>query len=353
MAVAAPTLGRDAVEAIDSSAQTDVVLALGAQLRDAMRRVDAAELAPLDPRNCLIVAGMGGSAVGGRLAVGALGTRARRPVLVADGYRLPPWADDGALVLCSSYSGETAETLACYDDARRRGSALLVASTGGALAARALNDGVPVIWLPVGMQPRAALGYSLVCALEAAALAGAAPSLRGELEIAAAVVDHLSAEWGPEGPDDGEAKTLARRLDGTVPVIVGAGLTAPVAYRWKCQLNENAKVPAFCSVLPEADHNEVCGWAASRTLGDFSAVFLDDHYAPRAVRRRMALTAQLACAGARVSVQVRAFGEKPLERLLSLVLLGDLVSLYIAVLREVDPVEIEAIARLKSALMAR
>ena len=116
-------------------------------------------------------------------------------------------------------------------------------------------------------------------------------------------------------------------------MIAGAGLTAPVAYRWKCQINENAKLPAFASALPEADHNEICGWAAARELGPFSAVLLEDPDAhPRDVLR-IELTAALASAGARVVERVPARGETPLERLVSLVLLGDLVSLYLAVLR--------------------
>ncbi len=151
-----------------------------------------------------------------------------------------------------------------------------MATTGGPLAERARRDGVPVIPMPGGFQPRAAIGYSLVSALEAAALAGAAPSLRDEIEAAAVLAETLVAEWGPDGGEDGEAKTLARALHGTVPVIVGAELAAAAAYRWKCQFNENAALPAFASVLPEADHNEVVGWAAARDLGRFSYVSLED-----------------------------------------------------------------------------
>ena len=180
------------------------------------------------------------------------------------------------LVLCSSYSGATEETLAAYDDALERGAPRLVATTGGPLAERARRDRVPVIPLPGGFQPRAAVGYSFVSALEAAAAAGAAPSVRDEVEAGAALAETLAAEWGPGGPEDGEAKALARRLHGTIPVIAGADLAAAAAYRWKCQINENADWPAFSAALPEADHNELCGWAASAGVGPFSAVFLED-----------------------------------------------------------------------------
>jgi glucose/mannose-6-phosphate isomerase len=347
------TLNAEAVAAVDSTGQAAEICDLGIHLRDALWRVDSAGLAGLEAPGGLVVAGMGGSAVGGLLARGALHDRLRRPLLVADGYELPSWVGEDALVLCSSYSGATAETLACYDTAREVGAKIVVATTGGPLAERARGDRVPVVPLPGGFQPRAAVGYSLVAALEAAALAGSGPSLRDDVEAAASLVEGLAAEWGPDSGADSEAKALARRLEGTVPVVMGTGLTAPAAYRWKCQLNENAKLPAFWSVLPEADHNEICGWASAPELGAFSAVVLEDPAADPRMARRTGLTAELAGAGARVVERVSARGETALERLVSLVLLGDLVSLYLAVLRGVDPVAIEAIDTLKRQLAGR
>ena len=343
-------LGWDAIARVDSTAQAAAMLDLGAHLRDALLRVNGARLQAVSAPGGLVVAGMGGSAVGARLAVGALGERARRPLTVADSYALPPWVGPSTLVLCSSYSGETEEALSCYDKARKRAATIVVATTGGTLAACARRDDIPVIPLPGGFQPRAAVAYSLVSVLAAASMAGVGPSLRGEVTAAADLLEALSAEWGPDGREDGDAKMLARRLHGTVPVITGAELTAPVAYRWKCQLNENAKLPSFWSVLPEVDHNEVCGWAAAGGLGAFSAVFLEDTGGHPRVVRRIELTAGLAASGARTVQRVAARGSGRIERLMSLVLLGDLVSLYLAVLRNVDPVEIEAISTLKAAL---
>jgi glucose/mannose-6-phosphate isomerase len=343
-------LDRAAVAAVDSTGQADEILDLAEHLRDALWRVESAAIAPADAPGGLIVAGMGGSAVGGRLAAGAIGGRLRRPMVVADGYALPGWAGPDTVVLCSSYSGFTEETLAAYDDAAARDARRLVATTGGALAERARRDGVPVIPMPGGFQPRAAVGYSLVAALEAAALCGAAPSLREEVEAAAELAERLAPEWGPDGPEDGEAKALARRLHGTVPVIAGAELAAAAAYRWKCQINENAGLPAFASVLPELDHNEVVGWRAADGL---SAVFLDDPGAHPRNRLRVELTAEQAAAGAAVVERVPARGETPTERLVSLVLLGDLVSVYLAVLRGEDPVSIPPIDALKAALAER
>jgi glucose/mannose-6-phosphate isomerase len=339
-----------ACRAVDSTDQFGETLGLADHLRDALWRVDSANIAPVDAHGGLIVAGMGGSSVGGRLAAGALGPRLRRPLALAMGYDIPSWIGRETLVLCSSYSGDTEETVATYDAAKEAGAPRIVATTGGALAERARADGVPVVPFPGGFQPRAAVGYSLVTALEAAALCGAAPSLRGEVERAAALAAELAREWGPDGAEDGDAKRIARALHGTIPVITGAGLTASVAYRWKCQINENAEIPAFASKLPEHDHNEIVGWAgAERRL---SAVFLDDPQAEERVVRRVDVTAEIAADGAALVERVSARGESRLERLVSLVLLGDLVSLYMAVLRGVDPVSVHAIEALKERLAA-
>jgi glucose/mannose-6-phosphate isomerase len=351
--MAATALDAAAVAAVDPTGQAGEITDLPTHLRDALWRVDSAGIVPVDAPGGLIVAGMGGSAVGGRLAAGALGTRLKRPMVIADNYRLPAWAGPQTLVLCSSYSGATEETLAAYDDALERGAPRIVATTGGQLAERARRDGVPVIPLPGGFQPRAAVGYSLVSALEAAAAAGAAPSVRDEVEAAAALAETLAAEWGPAGPEDGEAKALARALHGTVPVIAGADVAAAAAYRWKCQINENADWPAFVATLPEADHNEIVGWAASAGLGPFSAVFLEEPGAHPRNLLRSELTSGLAAPGARTVERVTARGGTPLERLVSLVLLGDLVSLYMAVLRGVDPQPVDILGELKGALAAR
>ena len=194
----------------------------------------------------LVVAGMGGSAIGGALARAALGDHASRPIFVTRAYGLPTWTTPDTMVLCASYSGNTEETLACYESAGALGAKRTVVTTGGRLAEMARADGVPVIPLPGGFQPRAAVAYMIVAALEVAALCGAGPRLTSEIDVAASHTEQLVAEWGPDAAEDSLAKEIARGLLGTTPVIAGAGLTTPIAYRWKTQINENAKQPCFC-----------------------------------------------------------------------------------------------------------
>jgi glucose/mannose-6-phosphate isomerase len=347
----APKLSRDAVAEVDASGQLRDILGMPDHLRDALWRVESAGLAPWDSPGGLVVAGMGGSSIGGALASAVLGDRASRPIALARDYGLPSWTTPDTTVLCSSYSGDTEETLAAYDAARALGAHTIVATTGGKLADEARADGVPVIPIPGGFQPRAAVAYSLVVAIEVAGLCGAGERLHAEVDVAAAHAEELVGRWGPDGEEDSLAKTLARGLRGTIPQITGAGLTTPVAYRWKTQINENAKLPAFASELPELDHNEIAGWDGARSLGPFSAVFLDDSDLHPRVRQRIELTRGLIASRGAPTFRVETIGETRLARLVSAVLLGDLVSFYLAVLRGVDPAPVEVIESLKAALV--
>ncbi len=346
------TLSRDAIGALDPSGQVNDILDLPEHLRDALWRVESARVAPQDSPGGLVVAGMGGSAIGGVLAVAVLGDRASRPIFTSRDYALPTWTTPDTTVLCASYSGDTEETLAAYDAAGALGARRIVCSSGGRLAALAREDGIPVIPLPGAYQPRAAVGYALVVALEVAALAGVAEQIHTEIDVAAAHAEQLVADWGPDAPEDSLAKSLARSLHGTIPSIAGAGLTAAIAYRWKTQINENAKLPCFAAELPELDHNDIVGWEGAAELGRFSTVFLDDSDLHPRVRTRIELTRRLIEPASAGAYRVQTVGETRMERLVSLVLLGDLVSLYLAILRGVDPAAIAVLERLKATLAA-
>src|SRR6201999_3400910 len=199
---ATSSLSAEAIAAVDPTHQFGDVQGLPEHLRDAQWRVESANLSPQDSPGGLVVAGMGGSAVGGMLALAALGDRASRPIVVARDYCLPAWTTPETTVLCSSYSGATEETLAAYEAAGALGARRVVCTTGGALAEAARADGVPVVPLPGGFQPRAAVGYSLVVALEVAALAGVADRFHTEIDVAASRAADLVERWGPDSPED-------------------------------------------------------------------------------------------------------------------------------------------------------
>ncbi|MGE5280733.1 MAG: bifunctional phosphoglucose/phosphomannose isomerase [Chloroflexota bacterium] len=318
----------------------DDVLAIPDHLRDALWRVESARLEPAEAAG-LMVCGMGGSAIGGDLAAAALGDRLTGPLVTVRSYGLPSWATPEWTVLCSSYSGDTEETLACFEASEALGARRVVAATGGALVEGARAAGVPVIGLPGLLPvPRTAVAYTLVCALEVAALAGIAPRIHTEIDAAAAFLEEQVADlqrW---------ASQIAPRLDAAPSVVIGADLTVPAARRWKTQINENAKMAAFFSEIPETDHNEICGWEGE----DLVAILLEDSDQHPRVRRRFDLTAEaIEKAGIHV-VRVQTAGETRVARLLWATMLGDLVSLELANARGVDPLPTRALDDFKAAL---
>ncbi len=346
------TLDRPAIEEVDLADQLTDVLALPEHLRDAQWKVESADLREWDSPGGLVVAGMGDAGVGGALARAVLGDQASRPILSSRAYGLPAWTTPDTTVLCASYSGDSEETLAAYDAAGALGAKRVVVTAGGELAELARADGVPVIPIAGGYTARAAVAYTTVATLHVAAMCGAAPRMASEVDVAADHLEALVVAWGPDGADDSPAKSLARELHGTIPVIVGAGLTTPIAYRWKTQLNQNVKIPAFAHELPEFDHNELVGWTGAADYGRFAAIFLDDADTHPRVKERIALTRVLVAPQAAVTHVVDSRGTTAIERVFSLVLLGDLLSIYLSVLRGVDPTPGELATRLKDGLAA-
>jgi glucose/mannose-6-phosphate isomerase len=196
--------------------------------------------------------------------------------------------------------------------------------------------------MPAGLQPRAAVGYTFTIAAEVAAAVGVGPTIRMEIDSSAA---HLEA-----ARDSllNRAAELADAVSGSVPLVYGCGLTAPVAYRWKCQINENAKLPCFDHVLPELDHNEIVGWAGADAA--YSAIFLEDEDQPPREHQRAELTAELIAPNAKSVIRLHTEGETRTERLLWAVMLGDLLSLELAARGGVDPTPVAVIERLKDQL---
>jgi glucose/mannose-6-phosphate isomerase len=319
------------------------ILAIPDHLRDALWRVESARLAPGDSPG-LLVCGMGGSAIGGDLAAAVLDDRLSAPLLTVRSYELPSWTSGEWTVLCSSYSGDTEETLACFAAAEALGARRIVASTGGALVDVARKAGDPVIGLPGLLPaPRTAVAYMLVCALEVAAARGIAPRIAEEVEAAATFLEthrddlrHRAAE-------------IAATLGDRIAVVYGAGPTIAAARRWKAQVNENAKLPAFHSELSEANHNEICIWEAASAVR-LAAVLLEDRDQHPRERLRFELTAAEVERTGAPAIRIETSGESRTERLLWAVMLGDLVSLELAAMRQVEPLPVEAIDRLKAVL---
>ncbi len=298
------------------------------------------------PPRALLALGMGGSAAAGDLVQGLCHEAAAFPVQVVRGYTVPAWVGPETLVVASSYSGQTEETLAALEGARRREARVVVLTSGGALGEWARRDGLPWVRLPSGYPPRAALAFLLMPLVVLLDRWGAVPGGPAAREEAVRVVAALGGELAPEVPAaENPAKTLAAALAGHLPVVYGTDLTGPVAYRWRTQLEENAKVLALSGVLPEMNHNAIEAWDGDARSARAVVILRDAGEHPR-VARRARLTRELL--GARAPVrEVWARGEGRLARLLSLVLHGDWTSYYLALLRGVDPWAVEALEAFK------
>jgi glucose/mannose-6-phosphate isomerase len=345
--LSADPLSPDALAAADPQGMLGDVLGQPHQIEDALWRVEAAGIGR-EERRAVFVCGMGGSAIGGDLAAAAIGDRASAPITTVRGYELPRWAGADTLVVCASYSGGTEETLHCFEQAGQAGAPRVAVTTGGQLATAAREAGVPIVGIPSGMQPRAAVVYMTIASLECAALAGIAPSLRGEIEEAAQLLAQLALDWGPDAPGEPEPKRLAQALRGRIPVVYGGRLTGPVARRWRSQLNENAKVPAFFGDLPEAHHNEVVGWP--HTDAPLTAVLLESPGEHDRMGARFDVTELVAREAGLEVERIRSRGEASVARVMSLVMLGDLVSVYLGVLGGHDPTPVDTIEDLKRRL---
>jgi glucose/mannose-6-phosphate isomerase len=320
----------------------DLIAELPAQLRWAA----AVEVPPLPSAAEGLVLGMGGSGFAGDVAAAFAEGQGRR-VAVHKGYGLPGWAGLARpAVVAVSHSGNTEETLSGVTAAQSVGLPLVVTATGGHLQAMAADGGIPFVPIPPGPQPRAAAGYLAGAALRLLEGFGVLSGTRPALEEAAAVVESLL-----QGPAHEVAAEVSAALAGRVAVVYGAGpISAAAAGRWKTQINENGKSPAWSSVFPELDHNEIVGWGAHPALADhIGVVFLEDPDEHPRVRLRADLTAEL-MTGVRIAGRVGSRGAGPLARLFSLVVVGDLVSVSLAEQAGVDPVPVAVITELKKRL---
>ena len=314
----------------------EVLAAFAAQCR-AAQALAADPPVPRERPALVVVAGMGGSAAAGDLLAACAAERLDVPVLVHRGYGLPAAAGKQALVIASSYSGETAEVLSSVDAALSRGAAVAAITSGGRLAELAGARRLPLVRLPAGLMPRMALGYLFLPAARILAALGLPVATDAELGEAVEVLQALADELRPERPAAAnEAKRLAQALHGRMPAIYGGPTTGPAAYRWKTDLEENAKVMALAGTLPEMNHNEIEAWRAPAAQALHLTLLRDDGEPPEIARRFAVLRDLVAPAAGGVS-ECRARGAGRTARLLSLVYVGMWVSYYLALARGVDP----------------
>ena len=340
-----------ALARIDAGGMLGLVGRFGAMAADGWRAGNLT-LQRVRP-SAVVVAGMGGSGIGGQLLRSLVAPHCPVPVVPVASSTLPAFAGRGSLVFACSYSGSTEETLAAFESARDRGASIVAITSGGPLAERARTLGHPVVALPAGQPPRSALPYQLLAMLRVMSDLGLAQFDEGQVSEAIQVMSRLAVAWGPAAaPAANLAKQLARRLADALPVIYAATTDlAPVAYRWKTQVNEHAKTFAVWNAFPELSHNETVGWVRVPGSGTRPAVvILRDRDDGDRTAGEIEATRALAFSGAKSIDEVWSEGEGYLARMLSLVVLGDFTSVYLACLAGIDPTPIDVITAVKRRL---
>jgi glucose/mannose-6-phosphate isomerase len=299
-----------------------------------------------------IILGMGGSAIGGELVRRLTLLENRLPVWVHQDYHLPPFLDRNTLLIASSYSGNTEETLSSFAESLKIPSKKLVLTRGGKLKELAEKEGIPVFLIDYEAPPRAAFPHSFFSLLGIFHKLGLLENKSADLKEAMQVLNKLPTELIENTPlISNPAKRLATKLSGKLAVIYGAGILSEVAQRWKTQLNENSKAWAFYEVFPELNHNAIVGYEfPPETRERILVVLLHSSLFHPRISIRYRLTVEILTKAGVGYELVEAMGESPLAHMMSLVLLGDYVSFYLAILNSIDPTPVAAIDYLKSRL---
>jgi glucose/mannose-6-phosphate isomerase len=345
----------DDVRAIERVDRHDARQVLG-QFPEQCRRARSLRASPPPPATArprvVVMVGMGGSAAGADLLAACATESCEVPILVHRGYGLPAAAGHEALVVASSYSGDTAEVLSAVEVALARRVPTIAITSGGALGALATAHALPTVILPSGLMPRMALGYLVLPALATLAACGMPIASEADVDEALQVVTDQAADLLPEiATDKNEAKRLALAIDRRLPVVYGGALTGPAAYRWKTDLEENAKLLAVAGAVPEMNHNEIEVWRqpGARAL---HAVLLREDGESAEIAQRFTLMRELLGPTAGGVSEAWARGRGRLARMLSLVYLGQWVSYYAAMLGETDPWPVPVLSEVKARLEA-
>jgi len=296
------------------------------------------------PYRNIIITGMGGSGIGGTYVQEFVRPYCKLPITVCKGYQTPAWVNKHTLAICSSYSGNTEETLQAFDQLLAAGAKIVCISSGGKLIELAKKNGLDYVELPGGWSsPRACLGYSVVAQLGVLRAAKLIPlKLLGQVKSAQKLLEK------EDGDIQKRAQKLAGFLQGKTPVLYSADHIEPVTIRWRQQINENAKMLCWHHVVPEMNHNELVGWRDQRP--DLAVIWLRNRDDFQRTAVRMNINKEIVEHFTATSIEVWSKGKSSIEKAFYLTNLGDWVSFYLAELRKVDPTEIRVIDYLKEEL---
>jgi glucose/mannose-6-phosphate isomerase len=337
---------------IDKSDMLNHLMKTPDYCQDAINRAKQIKMPKkVKPKN-IIIAGMGGSAIGGETLQNWLRDKLPIPIQVCNDYTLPAYANKDTLFFANSYSGNTEETLSAFLDAVRRKCTTITITSGGNLLSFSKELQVSHVTIPSQLPPRVAIPYLFFPLPVLMERMDVLPSIEEDLQKAIQVLKKVGEENSPKIPtEDNPAKKLALELVETIPVIYGFRQYQSVAHRLKTQFNENSKVPSKHDVFPELNHNETVGWEAPETLTkNYSIILIRDHDEPPEIKHRIEITKSLVLHKAKKVLEIHARGEEKLAKMFSVLRIGDFTSVYLAILQGVDPTPVKIIDEVKKAL---
>jgi len=304
----------------------------------------------------IVVLGMGGSAIGGDLLSDYLADELSIPIVVIRGYDIPKFVDENSLVFVISYSGNTEETLSALKKCLEVKAKVIALTSGGKLAALSRETNFPVIKVPAGIQPRAAISYLFFPILKALERMGIVRERNEEIEETHNILQILSKEYCAKSPHKNNfAKKIALNLFQYLPLVYGSErLLGAVAMRWKTQINENSKWPCFWNVFSELDHNEIVGYEIENNINlRVKIIYLQDKEGSLRIEQRRRITRKIIGDKVAEFIICPTKGKEKMARMFSLIFLGDMVSYYLAILNQVDPSPVACIEDLKKELAKR
>jgi len=342
------------ISKMDKSNMLDAISQFPEQIKETIELVSHTNIPNILKINNIIISGMGASAISGDVVKHLFRDKLDIPIFVNREYDIPKWANKDTLVISQSYSGNTEETLSAFKQAHQKRCKIICITSGGKLQEYCEKREIPLIKIPSGFQPRAATAYILFSSLLAFKKIGLLDeNIDSEIEETIQTTDELRRSINKSVPEkDNVSKQIAKNIFNTIPQVYGWGVYTPIAARWCTQFNENSKIIARYDVVSECNHNDIVGWSMNPEVSKkFSCIlFRDEENESVYMSKRLDFMKHLLEGSASKVIEIKTQGKKRLAKMMYAMYLGDFVSCYLAILRNIDPTPVDAIIELKKAL---
>jgi glucose/mannose-6-phosphate isomerase len=342
------------ISEIDKSDMYETIIQFPNQIKEAIEIIKTAKINTVMKVDNILITGMGGSGISGDIVSCYFRDKIDIPIVVNKEYELPKWAKKDTLTLFFSYSGNTEETISAFKIAYQKKCNIITISSGGRLQEFSKKREVPHILLPLGFQPRAAIGYSIFILIMILKRIGLISGrIDTDIKESIAITEDVIKNNNKQIPEKyNNSKQIAKKILNTIPQIYGWGLYCPIATRWRQQLNENSKVIAREDFLPESNHNDLVGWSLHPEISKYFTciLFRDKDNESLQMRTRLDFMKKLFIGSTSNIIEIYPKGKGRFAKMIYTMYLGDFVSYYLAILRKIDPTPVDIIKELKQRL---